>query len=115
MQGSEQSLAFDDIEPHQQRAVYWGFLWRSLAMSLCGVVAAVVLSFLAGLMMGAVLLAIGVDPSERTTTLRLVGGAIGGALGLVAYWFWVEWMFRVKLAGYRLRLVPDARDATRQA
>ena len=104
--------AFDRLDATSRRAVGWGFLWRSLVITLLSVLCGAVTGFIIGAVGAIVAIVMGVDTNGASFlwTVKILGGAAGFGMGLVLFWQYVRWIFKANLGGFRLQLVREPPD-----
>ena len=111
MTESPNVLPFNALAREHQRAVYWGFLWRGLALAVCSVIGGFVLGFIAGAIVG---LVGAIAHIERDTAIKLgsvAGGVAGLCWGLYLLWWFLIFFLKARFGPYQLRFVL-LRDST---
>lgn len=110
---SSSITAFDRIEFRSRVAVAWGFFWRAMLITIASTLGGGIAGFILGVLAAIVATSLGVSPSGQGFLLlaQILGGAAGVAIGILLFWQYIRWLFRVKLGGYHLRLVRDIQDA----
>lgn len=104
---SDTLLTVDDLDATARRAVMVGILWRGLVVNLLVVVASALGGFAVGFLFSFVAAMAGVVPGPALKNLVVGLSTLAGfVVGLYASWQYIRWLFRVRLGGYHLRLVP---------
>jgi hypothetical protein len=107
------TTTFDELVPRERLRVWWAFAWRGLVIAVCsaasGAIAGGVLGFFTGVAVGI----LGYDAHSPGPQLlfKILGGAAGFAVSLALGWQYVRWLFRARLAGFRLVLVREPSGA----
>jgi hypothetical protein len=102
-------IEFHSLSDSDRVKVTWGFLWRMLVISLATIVVAGVIGAIFGFFVGLANAIFHIASSREAMFgfIRVTGGIMGFAIGVGSLWFLVDWLFRARIAGYRLRLVVD--------
>jgi ABC-type amino acid transport system permease subunit len=107
------TATFDELAARERLRVWWAFFWRGLVITLCsaagGAIAGAVLGLFAGIAVGI----LGYDAHSHGPQLlfKVLGGAAGFLVGVALSWQYVRWLFRARLAGFRLVLVREPSGA----
>jgi len=101
--------AFDELRQRERLRVWWSFFWRGLVITICsgvgGAIAGAVLGFFAGIAIA--ILGYDAHAPGPQLVFKILGGAAGLTVALVLYYQYVRWLFRARLAGFRLALVRE--------
>jgi len=107
------TITFDELVPRERLRVWWAFFWRGLVITACstagGAVAGAILGLFAGIVVG--ILGYDAHSSGPQLVFKVLGGAAGFAVGLALSWQYVRWVFRARLAGFRLALIRESSGA----
>jgi hypothetical protein len=102
-------LTFDQLRNADKWRFFWGYLWRGLVAAVLSGVAGAIIGAVIGALIGGVGTALGMPQAEWLLLLRVIGGIVGAAVGLVSLWQLIRWLFHSHWFGFRLRLVRDAK------
>ena len=107
--GDTTAVQFSELQASKRVAIAWGFLWRGLVATLCSAVAGAIAGGILGFVVGFSNSAFQLGASRESVMqlAQLLGGVAGIVVTLVAYWFYVAWLFSARIGGYRLRLAAD--------
>ena len=94
------SQEFASLSFGTRLAVWWGFVWRGLIITVGSMIG----GGIAGGIVGFIAALLGVPPDDKNLIMAL-GGIAGGIVGLFFMWVYVHWLFRAHIAGYRLQLM----------
>ena len=100
---------FHELQTSKRLAVTWGFFWRGIVTALCSVIAGGLAGGILGFVVGIANSIFDIEASREAGLhlSQIVGGVAGCIAGLVVFWFYIAWLFRARVGGYRLRLVAD--------
>ena len=86
-------------------ALTWGFIWRSFLVSLLSVALGAALGFLFSLGFGKLLESMGRNVEDYRLMLQVLGVTEGLLLGFASTYFYIKWLLKSKIGGFRLQLV----------
>jgi hypothetical protein len=100
---------FRDLPMGKRVAIAWAFLWRGIVATVGSAIGGGIAGGILGLLVGLANAALSIGTREQVAQLSGMIGACGGvAVAVVVWFFYVTWLFRASLAGFRLRLVTNA-------
>jgi len=108
--GPFRTSAFDELLPRERLRFWWAFCWRGLVISACGFAGGFIAGFLLGFFASITMAMLGYDTRAPGPHLvfKILGGAAGLGVGLVLSYQYVRWVFRARLAGFRLVLARES-------
>ena len=106
MQTLLKPLRFEELSTHERIAVTWAFWWRGLIVAVGSGLGGGIAGYLLVALWQSIRDALGIvlAPESAMRIARMIGGAGGIVVGLLALWLYMRWLFRTRLASFRLRL-----------
>jgi ABC-type amino acid transport system permease subunit len=108
------TITFDNLDSRERLRVWWAFMWRGFVLTICSSLVGAIIGFLVGItvVIVATIMARFGHGFDTYLPTRVFAGLAGVPIGLVFAWQYVRWIFRARLAGFRLFLVRDPSGAS---
>ncbi len=103
-------VEFDTLSKRDQFGVFWGFMWRSLVLSVAAFVVGYLISVLCGILIAFVALSAGAEIEDIKVVGNVVGFTVSLVVGWILAWHFLRWILQCRLGRYRL-LLARAIDA----
>jgi ABC-type amino acid transport system permease subunit len=108
------TTTFDHLNSRDRLRVWWAFMWRGFVVTICSTLAGAISGFIIGItvvFVAAVMAQLG-HGFDTYLPARVLPGLAGIPIGLWFTWRYVRWIFRARLAGFRLCLVREPSGAS---